>query len=61
MASGYNDDEAKHQYKTIPYQEAIRLAVAGDTGSGKSALLNAVLGVPNLNIEVGLHVPSLQV
>lgn len=58
MANGYDDDEAKHlrneaiKYKTIPYQEAIHLAVAGDTGAGKSALLNAVLGVLNLNIEV---------
>jgi predicted GTPase len=58
MNSGYKDDEAIHlrieilNNKTIPYQETIQLAVAGDTGAGKSALLNAILGVVNLNIEV---------
>lgn len=56
--SGYDDDEAKHlleevkRYKTFKYQDAVRLAVAGDTGVGKSALLNAVLGKMNLTIEV---------
>ncbi|KAF1833697.1 hypothetical protein BDW02DRAFT_598853 [Decorospora gaudefroyi] len=55
--SGYKDDEAKHlrkdivDNKKIPYQESIQLAVAGDTGAGKSAVMNAILGVPNLNIE----------
>jgi len=58
MNQGYKDDEAGHlraeviNYKTITYQESVRLAVAGDTGAGKSALLNAILGVVNLNIEV---------
>jgi hypothetical protein len=55
---GYRDEEMpylkkKVEYsKTIPYQGAVKLAVAGDTGAGKSALLNAVLGVLNLTIEV---------
>jgi hypothetical protein len=58
ITKGYKDDEAKHlrkeiiEHKAIPYQEAVHLAVAGDTGVGKSALLNAILGVINLNIEV---------
>jgi predicted GTPase len=38
--------------KNIPYQDDVKLAVAGDTGAGKSALLNAILGVLNLTIEV---------
>jgi predicted GTPase len=55
---GYHDDETQHLWnevmksKIIPYQDAVKLAVAGDTGAGKSALLNAILGVLNLTIEV---------
>lgn len=55
---GYNDDELKLLWnevvrgRKIPYQEAVKLAVAGDTGAGKSALLNSILGVLNLTIEV---------
>ena len=69
MNGGYKDDEAKHlraeilNNKTIPYQDAVRLAVAGDTGVGKSALLNSILGVLNLTIEVrqALHFAGLSV
>jgi hypothetical protein len=55
--NGYNDEESSHLWneivsKNIPYQDDIKLAVAGDTGAGKSALLNAILGVLNLTIEV---------
>jgi hypothetical protein len=55
---GYHDNEMSYLWnkivesKTIPYQDAVKLAVAGDTGAGKSALLNAILGVLNLTIEV---------
>jgi ATPase subunit of ABC transporter with duplicated ATPase domains len=65
MNNGYKDGEAKHlrdeivKGKEIKYQEAVKLAVAGDTGAGKSALLNAILGVINLNIEVRPNVFSL--
>lgn len=58
MNNGYRDEEAVRlrneviKKKTINYQDAVRLAVAGDTGVGKSALLNALLGVLNLTIEV---------
>jgi hypothetical protein len=58
VTEGYDDNEAKHlqkeikEHKEVPYHEAVHLAVAGDTGAGKSALLNAILGVLNLNIEV---------
>lgn len=59
IRSGYDDDaEATHLRKEIlrnnkiPYQEVVRMSVAGDTGAGKSALLNALLGVVNLNVEV---------
>jgi len=58
MNNGYDDAEAKHLRKQIlrnnkiPYQEVVRISVAGDTGAGKSALLNALLGVVNLNVEV---------
>ena len=61
MRSGYKDKEAYHlreeilNSRNIFYQESVRLAVAGDTGAGKSALLNAILGVVNLNIEVCLR------
>lgn len=60
VKNGYQDNETKHlraevqRSKTINYQDAVRLAMAGDTGVGKSALLNAILGVINLNIEVHL-------
>jgi hypothetical protein len=63
MNEGYKDEEAKHlrsevlSYKTVSYQETVQLAVAGDTGAGKSALLNAILGVVNLNIEVRPKLP----
>lgn len=56
--NGYKDDEAVRlrneiiRKKKIKYQDSVRLAVAGDTGVGKSALLNALLGVLNLTIEV---------
>jgi hypothetical protein len=55
---GYKDDELSHLWnevmrsKNIPYQDAVKLAVAGDTGAGKSTLMNAILGVINLTIEV---------
>lgn len=58
IQGGYKDAEAQHlrneiiSKKEIDYQDAVRLAVAGDTGVGKSALLNALLGVLNLTIEV---------
>jgi hypothetical protein len=58
QADGYNDEELTLLWnevvrgKKIPYQEAVKLAVAGDTGAGKSALLNSILGVLNLTIEV---------
>lgn len=58
LNEGYEDAEAKRlrdeieESQKIRYQETIKLAVAGDTGAGKSALLNAILGVVNLNIEV---------
>ncbi|KAL6712302.1 hypothetical protein ACN47E_000179 [Coniothyrium glycines] len=57
IRDGYNDEEAKHlrheiiRNKDITYEKATKVAVAGDTGAGKSALLNAMLGVVNLNIE----------
>ncbi|KAI8935499.1 hypothetical protein NX059_008069 [Plenodomus lindquistii] len=55
--SGYEDEEATHlrndivKTKKFKYQDVVRLAVAGDTGVGKSALLNAILGTVNLNPE----------
>jgi len=58
IRKGYKDEEAQRlrteiiRKKNINYQESVRLAVAGDTGVGKSALLNALLGVLNLTIEV---------
>ena len=58
VRKGYKDAEAQRlreqiiKKKDIKYQDAVRLAVAGDTGVGKSALLNALLGVLNLTIEV---------
>lgn len=58
MKNGYKDEEANRlrdeiiRKMKINYQDAVRLAVAGDTGVGKSALLNALLGVLNLTIEV---------
>jgi hypothetical protein len=67
IRSGYSDEEVIHlrnamvKSKEISNQEVVRLAVAGDTGAGKSALLNAILGVLNLNIEVLVYlhlVPS---
>ncbi|KAF3034625.1 hypothetical protein E8E12_006678 [Didymella heteroderae] len=57
MLDGYKDEEAIRlrneiiRKMKINYQDAVRLAVAGDTGVGKSALLNALLGVLNLTIE----------
>jgi hypothetical protein len=57
-ADGYNDEELTLLWNEIvrgnkiPYQDAVKLAVAGDTGAGKSALLNSILGVLNLTIEV---------
>jgi hypothetical protein len=57
-ANGYHDEEAAHLWNEImrsikiPYRDAVKLAVAGETGAGKSALLNALLGVLNLTIEV---------
>ncbi|KAH7093109.1 hypothetical protein FB567DRAFT_609442 [Paraphoma chrysanthemicola] len=56
---GYKDSELTQLWneivkgRVIPYQNAVRLAVAGDTGVGKSALMNAILGVLNLTIESG--------
>lgn len=56
--NGHRDSEAARlrneiiRKKNIKYQDSVRLAVAGDTGVGKSALLNALLGVLNLTIEV---------
>ena len=64
IQQGYEDDEAQRlrneiiRKKTVNYQDAVRLAVAGDTGVGKSALLNALLGVLNLTIEV-CQVPTV--
>jgi len=58
IRKGYKDEEAQRlrteiiRKNNINYQESVRLAVAGDTGVGKSALLNALLGVLNLTIEV---------
>lgn len=58
MQAGYTDGEVNHlraellKGKDIIYQKSVKLAVAGETGAGKSALLNAILGVASLNIEV---------
>jgi hypothetical protein len=58
IQGGYDDAEATHlrdeiiRSNKIPYQETVQMSVAGDTGAGKSAVLNAVLGVVNLNVEV---------
>jgi len=57
-SNGYNDEEVNYLWNEvvkstkIPYRDAVKLAVAGETGAGKSALLNALLGVLNLTIEV---------
>jgi len=58
LNEGYQDAEADRLRNVISsgtkikYHDTVKLAVAGDTGVGKSALLNAILGVINLNIEV---------
>jgi hypothetical protein len=65
IRDGYRDAEATHlrdeivRKNKIPYQESVQMAVAGDTGAGKPALLNALLGVVNLNIEVSFFVELL--
>lgn len=40
--------------KNLKYRNEIRIAVPGDTGSGKSASVNALLGVDGLSPEVCL-------
>jgi energy-coupling factor transporter ATP-binding protein EcfA2 len=57
-ASQYLDDEAKHLFteivahSTIPYEEVVRIGLIGDSGAGKSSLINSILGFPNLTLEV---------
>ena len=62
IRNGYTDAEATHlreelvRNNTVPYQEILRICLAGMSGAGKSALLNALMGVVNLNVEACLCV-----
>jgi len=61
---GYRDSQIKHileQVKPklkISYGQALRLRMVGDTGAGKSAALNLILGIPNLTVEVCTLTPT---
>lgn len=61
LDNGYIDLEVQHLLDEIkallkiPYGQAVRLGLVGDTGVGKSAVLNGLLGIPNLTAEVSLY------
>jgi len=62
IEAGLEDEEATHlraelQRKSkVPAQEIVRICLSGTSGAGKSALLNALLAVVNLNVEVSWFV-----
>ena len=57
---GISDTEARHlcdsinDLQEIDYESEVRIAITGDTGSGKSATVNSIFGEDGLTSEVNL-------